>query len=554
MRGDTSRRALALIASVAALSGGLAVTPALADDAGPVVIGAARTVDDQRGTFTVPAWTDAAGAALTSVTATVREGDTVVADDLALTPSGDRWAVPSDAPLKLTEDGGTVPHLGRYAIDVTATDDQGHSTTRADAGTLDFTLRPVLQERGFTASVLDFTHRETGATGTLEGIQPGSGDMVPVEGRTVTVTMVRNAQETAPLLSRTGTTDAGGGFATPDFTVPGSRGFFTTFTEDGDEVHGSVREFSVPSSYQWIRATVTAKADRTRALPGQKITISGTVRDDVTGLPVPGAEVTLGLNSVPEGRVVVTTGASGAFSGAITAVPREYGSWYASVTDGYISDPYGAGGPMVLPEDGAFTNVSSKIDAQTKVTVSAKLWATYNRDLPIGTAQLVHLEYSKDGKAGWTDLGTAHSQYNGGTVTVSKWGHLDGYYRLHHFTSNQLADTVSKPVRLTRTNTRMYSIKASATKVKKGATVTFTGTLKEYVSGTWRPYKSKHVELFFQKKGSTKWTYVASATTSSTGKATLKGKPASDGKWLIQYFGDSKHFDSDGTAVYVDVR
>jgi hypothetical protein len=109
-------------------------------------------------------------------------------------------------------------------------------------------------------------------------------------------------------------------------------------------------------------------------------------------------------------------------------------------------------------------------------------------------------------------------------------------------------------VKATGKLTRMYSIKASATKVNKGATVTFTGTLKEYVSGTWRPYKSKHVELFFQKKGSTKWTYTASGTTSSTGKATLKGKPTSDGKWLIQYFGDAKHYNSDGTAVYVDVR
>ncbi|MFJ4849365.1 MULTISPECIES: hypothetical protein [unclassified Streptomyces] len=552
MRVDSSRRALALIVSVAALSGGLAVTPALADGAGPVVVGVARTVDAQRGTFTVPAWTDASGADLTSVTATVREGDTVVADDLALAPSGGLWAVPSDAPLKLTEDGGVVPHLGRYAIDVTATDDQGHSTTRADAGTLDFTLRPVLRTKGFTTPLLDFAHPTTAATGRIEGIQPGSGDLVPVEGRKVTVAMVYNAVETAPLQTLTATTDAEGDFTTPDFTVPGSRGFLTTFTEDGDEVHGSVREFSAPASHGlWVR--IAAKADRTRALPGQKITISGTVKDDATGLPVPGAEVVLGLDSVPEGRIVVTTDSTGAFSGAVAAVPRLWTSWYASTAPNGYLDGNAVSGPIALPEDGTFTNVSARIDAETEVTVSAKLWAAYNREQSL-PAQFVHLEYSPDGRTGWKDLGTGYARWNGGTVTITKYGRLDGWYRLHHYTSDQLAETATKPVRLTRTNARLYSMKASSTKVKKAATVTFTGTLKEYVSGTWRPYKGAHVELFFQKKGSTKWTYISSGTTASTGKATLKGKPTADGKWLIQYFGDAKHFDSDGTAVFVDVR
>lgn len=125
-----SRRVLALIASVAALSGGLAVTPALAADSGPLGIGLARTADTQRGSFTVPVWTDAPGGTVTSVKATVRDGDAVVVDALPLAGSGEQWSVPSDAVLKLTEDGGAMPHLGRYAVDVTATDDQGNTVTR----------------------------------------------------------------------------------------------------------------------------------------------------------------------------------------------------------------------------------------------------------------------------------------------------------------------------------------------------------------------------------------------------------------------------------------
>jgi hypothetical protein len=84
--------------------------------------------------------------------------------------------------------------------------------------------------------------------------------------------------------------------------------------------------------------------------------------------------------------------------------------------------------------------------------------------------------------------------------------------------------------------------------------VTVTGVLKEHRTSAWTVYKSQHVELFFEKKGTTKWTYITSGKTDSHSKATLKGKATADGVWLIQYFGDSKHFNSDGTADFVNVR
>lgn len=546
-----SRRALALIASVAALSGGLAVTPALADDAGPVGIGVARTADAERGSFTVPVWTDVPGAAVTSVTATVRDGDAVVVDALSLAGSGERWSVPSGAPLKLTEDGGAMPHLGRYTIDVTATDDQGHTVTRTGAGTLDFTLRPVLTGTALTRTVLDKDHRTTAVTGTLLGVQPGSGDQVPVEGATVDVTRTYYSVDGRPDSTGQAVTGADGSFTSQEFPVVTWSGLRAALSVDDGRVHGSVTAEAGSPEIRQTDVIVTATADRTRAVPGQAVTISGHVKD-TTGAPVAGVPVALALSGT--GQVTVTTDASGAFTGKVIAAPATYGSWSAGEADPYLSASVSAGGSIVLPADSVFTEASAKIAADTKVTLSARLYAAYDRVTSVYQPQVVHLEYSKDGKTGWQDLGTAHADNNGSVVTITKWGHLDGYYRLHHYVSDQLAESTTKPVRLTRTNTRMYSIKASATKVKKGATVTFTGTLKEYVSGSWRPYKGRHVELFFQKKGSTKWTYVASGTTSSTGKATVKGKPSSDGKWLIQYFGDSKHFDSDGTAVYVDVR
>ncbi|WP_431948318.1 hypothetical protein [Actinacidiphila sp. bgisy167] len=547
-----SRRALALIVSVAALSSGFAVTPALADDAGPLGIGVARTADAERGSFTVPVWTDEAGSAITSVTATVRDGDSVVVDALALSGVGERWSVPSGAPLRLTEDGGAMPHLGRYAIDVTATDDQGRTVTRTDAGILDFTLRPVLAGTGLTRTELDKDHRTTAVTGTLLGVQPGSGDQVPIEGATVDVTCVYDSSAGRPDGIGQAVTGADGSFTSPQFPIGSWAELKAAFSANDERVHGAATEGAGSPRLRQTSVVVTAKADRTRAVPGQAVTISGSVKDSA-GAPVAGVPVRLWLTAGT--AVTVTSNASGAFSGKVIAAPYAYGAWSAAEADPYLTASGAASGSIVLPADSLFTEVSAKIGADAKVTMSARLYSAYDRVTSIYRPQVVHLEYSKDGRTGWQDLGKANAADNGSVVTIAKWGNLDGYYRLHHYVSDQFAESATKPVRLTRTNTRMYSIKASATKkVKKGATVTFTGTLKEYVSKSWRPYKGRHVELFFQKKGSTKWTYVSSGTTSSTGKATLKGKPSSDGTWLIQYFGDSKHFNSDGTPVYVDVR
>ncbi|MGW2826288.1 hypothetical protein ACWC24_35675 [Streptomyces sp. NPDC001443] len=549
---------LALAAAIAVVATALSTVPALADDAGPVGIGVARTADN-RGTFTVTAWTDAPGAAVTSVSARVRTGDTVVAEVPALIRTGSTWALPADAALKLVEDGGTMPHLGAYSIDVSATDDQGHTTTRDAAGTLDFTLRPALIDTAGD-SKLEFTrlptydHRSVGVTDRLVGIEPGSGDLVPIEGRTVEVTRTYAGGTPRPDDTFTAVTDAEGRFTTEDLDMANWADFTARFAAADDQVHGDARTFGRPSISS-TKASVTATADRTRVLPGQTATVTGTVSTgsgaDAAGLA--GVPVRIGLRIYGNDRaaLTVTTDASGHFS-AVLNPPAGVGvdGWSASPSDPYLSTT-AAEGSLVVPEESVLRKVKASLAADGQVKVTGRLEHAYDDDSSGGES--MRLEYSADGRTGWKSLATAKSDYYG-SFTLSAWGYIDGYYRVHHLGSDKLADSVSTPVRLSRVDTRVSTIKASSTKVAKGATVTFTGTLQEYVSRAWRPYKGQHVELFFQKKGSTKWTYVASGTTSSTGKATLKGKPTADGKWLIQYFGDSRHFDSGGTSVYVDVR
>lgn len=568
------RTAFALVAASAALSVALTATPALADPASPLGIGVARTVDSQRGTFTVPVWTDASGAAVTSVQAVIRDTDgSAVGDPLTLQQSGDVWAVASDAPLKLTEDGGSVPHLGRYAIDVTATDDQGDTVTRSGAGTLDFTLRPDFTGAGegtgpwgqntlvLSPSTLDKDHRATGADDHLVGIQPGSGDLVPIAGRTVAVTRSSQSDVNSYLLgpdAASATTGADGRFTTGPLQADGSVALTAEFSENSDEVHGSATLTGYPT-YSQTTGYLTAGANLKRAAPGQKVTISGYVRSgtSATSPGIAGAHVTVSPNgyapSGQPGEVTVTTDAAGHFSGAVTAAPDAMSGWSAALADRFVTGDK-ANGSVVVPEYSSFVNLKSTLAATGKVTVKGRIVATYARNSAIYHGQVVHLEYSKDGSTGWKDLGTTTQGADSSSFSITKWGYVDGYYRVHHFISDELAASYSTPVRLNRTNTNVYSISATPAKVSKGATVTVKGTLKEYKNGSWKAYAGQKVYLYFQKKGSTSWTYITSGKTGSNGAAKLKGKATKDGYWLIQYFGDAKHFDSDGVKDYVDVR
>lgn len=555
------RTRFALVAACAALSVGftaLTATPALADGS-PVGIGPVMTYQGERGDFSVPVWTDASGAALSSVTATLRSGDTVVADGIALADEGSgRWSVPDNALLKLTEDGGPIPQLGDYAIDITATDDQSNTATRTDAGTLDFNLVPAIRTAddgsyGFTVSRIPTRDdKNIVASGRLVGIQPGSGDLVPLAGRTVRLTRAYDYDSPSVDTAFPVTADADGRFTSGDIDIAEQGSLSADFSEHTADVDGSTD--AVEAVYpKATPVTVTATANRVRVLPGQTVTITGDVRTNTDSTGVGGALVKVGFSGTGIKPVIATADAAGHFTATLTVVEGAYiSSWSAYEDDPYLYGTTSAGGSLVVPDSSEFRKVKSAISADVKVTFSGSLVRTYDHDEGM-YGQTVRLEYSKNGVDGWDKLATTTTS-DDGSFKVSAWGALDGHYRVRHATTDNLAGSESAPVRLTRTNTRVFSISATPAKVAKGGTVTVKGTLKEYRSGSWKAYAGQKVYLYFQKKGSTSWTYITSGKTGSTGVAKLKGKATKDGYWLIQYFGDAKHFDSDGVKDYVDVR
>lgn len=548
MRSDLRRSAVCL---VTALTLGVTVTPALAEEPVPATVGIGRAVTDaeQRGTFRVTAWTDAPQAAVASVSAKVRHGNTVLAEIPALVEnpsSRGTFALPADATLKLTEDGGSVPALGKYAIDVTATDSAGNTVVRADAGTLDFTLRPSFES--FGVGTPSWSDKNLRPKGRLLGIQPGSGDRVPLTGRTVAYQ--RTGEQGGPIGSAT-TADTGGFTGEP---VPATREYESinaSYSEDSAEVHGTAI-YHAWSSARTKRMTLTASADRTRALSGETVTLTGRLTDpENAGAPLADEPVQAGVgNGLPK---TVRTDADGRFTVQFVAAPVGDGSgWWVRKAD-LFQEWFTAGGPLALPKDSRTTVMGYSLAPDARLMVWGEFRSPYERWSSTSSNQTVVLEQSPDGRTGWSKVAST-SFYSDvrASFGISAWN-KGGWFRLRHLTTDYYAESVSRTFHIVRTPTRVLNVNASPEPVRKGATVTVTGTLQQDVAG-WKPLASQQVQLRFRAKGSSKWITVAKGSTAANGGVALKHTATGDGVYTLFYAADGTHFQATGTGDYVDVR
>lgn len=557
MRSDLRFSAVSL---VTALALGAGAAPALADETpaapAPVGIGRAVTDADQRGVFRVTAWTDAPQAAVTSVSAKVRQGDTVLADVPALVEqTKGTFALPSEATLKLAEDGGTIPALGKYAIDVTATDSLGNTVTRTNAGTLDFTLRPLLT---FAVGVPGWNDPNIRPQGKLTGVQPGSGDVVPLPGRSVSYQ--RSTPDEGPVLSAV-TTDGGDFSGDP---IPATRqyeSYKATFSEDSSEVHGSTYDWRWFSEWQARRMTVTASADKTRAVSGEVVTITGRVTDPENGgAPLADQPVRVALGAphdyyheatpFPQ---TVRTDAEGDFTAKLVAAPGPNAEgWTVSSADLFQAfSP--VQGRLVMPLDSRTDVLNYSLATDARLTVWGTFRSTYERWSGTSSNQTVVLEQSPDGRTGWKKIGSTDF-YSSVRVPfgIGAWN-TGGWFRVRHLISDQYAESVSKPFYIVRTPTRVQSVNAAPEPVRKGATITVTASL-QHDSGGWRALGAQPVSVWFRPWGQSTWKKVASGTSASNGAVSLKTTASVDGWYTVRYYGDGTHFQAFGGQDWIDVR
>jgi hypothetical protein len=549
------RRAILAIGLMLAAVGATQVPSASADPE-PIGIGVAHTSATDHSTFSVAAWTDAAGASLTSVTATIRDGSTILATPtLVAADQAGFWTL--DAPLELTSDGGVMPHLGRFPIDITAHDDASNSLTRVDAGVLDFTLLPhFVQSNG---SALHFTSTLTHAdpttqvTGQLVGVVPGSGDTVPIEGQHVNVTRVYVSDAPPPDKTVTATTDANGSFVSAAFTLVTTGYFHADADVATDTADGTATAPGAAPTAHVQQVYVSAKSNHRRVEPGHKVTISGFVRHGTSASSqgVPGIAVRLTSNGYDGGpQAVATTDANGHFSGTITAVYDIVPGWTADAS-GYLLDAEVVSGELSVPAEATYRDVSIVLNSNGNITTTAMLGRTYDAISTIYGHQLTKLEASPNGKTGWVVVGTHRSEYD--PFTMVTHGYTDAYYRLVHPESKELDSTTTAPVHLSRIPTRIKGNSARPKSVAGGHKVTVTGTLQQHAHG-WHAMAHRQIYLFFRKSGSKKWVREAAGKTDAHGHAVLHGTALQSGIWLLQYFGDGKHFDSVGKFAGVTVR
>lgn len=134
-----------------------------------------------------------------------------------------------------------------------------------------------------------------------------------------------------------------------------------------------------------------------------------------------------------------------------------------------------------------------------------------------------------------------------------------GWYQITAYVEN--ADgkpterTFDEGLQLTR-RTGWESLNASPEPVRKGSSITIKGKLvrANWSTETYQGYGGRSVRVEFKPAGSSTWTYVKQATTSSTGWVSTKVTASKDGSWRLRYNGNTISGASTSSSDYVDVK
>ncbi|MFJ4849458.1 MULTISPECIES: calcium-binding protein [unclassified Streptomyces] len=116
-------------------------------------------------------------------------------------------------------------------------------------------------------------------------------------------------------------------------------------------------------------------------------------------------------------------------------------------------------------------------------------------------------------------------------------------------TKDKVATT--KVLRATR-----LTVNAAPEPVKKGATLTVTGSLTraDWKTAKYAAFAGQKATLQFRKAGTTNFVNVKTVTTSSTGALKTTVKAAADGYWRYVYTGNTTTVAVSAAADYVDVK
>ena len=206
---------------------------------------------------------------------------------------------------------------------------------------------------------------------------------------------------------------------------------------------------------------------------------------------------------------------------------------------------------LSVPRNGSFGRLKITLDPYGAVRARGVLRG------PCGDAVVV-LQYSRNGRTGWVNLGHVTTDAGFGTapcpVDITKYGYVAGYYRLLHTESDQLLTTTSSKAYRHRTPTRITGFAVTPVHPSANGTLTATGTVSQRPGRTWSALRNAHVVLVFRPSGDSTYYRAAVGTTTSSGRFTLSSRAYGDGAWAVYYSADTTHFSSQTGLHNVDVR
>ncbi|MFF3142786.1 hypothetical protein ACFVRU_13905, partial [Streptomyces sp. NPDC057927] len=194
---------------------------------------------------------------------------------------------------------------------------------------------------------------------------------------------------------------------------------------------------------------------------------------------------------------------------------------------------------------------SSWIDEYSDLHIQGSMSASNGKVPP---NRKLYVQQSADGKTGWKSLGWFTTKSDGtfnldGYVSVPK-----GYWRLYSEGSSDYQPGYSNSVHFNRTATRITGFNAGPEPVRKGHTVTTTGTLQKLSGTKWVAFGKQRVYILFQAKGKKSWTSLGSVKADSRGRFTARFTAKQDGTWVGVYLASGSYVDAESYHDYVDVR
>ncbi|MFF9378119.1 hypothetical protein ACF1BB_26745 [Streptomyces griseoluteus] len=448
-----------------------------------------------------------------------------------------------------------LPAFGAYRVALDVRDDHGYDVTLPAGGTVEY--QQVVHFSSYTQTVpsnFDFDHRTVTVQGALTLTDPGTGQVSPFAGATVSVyDNASGATLKAPTAADgtfTTSFDADGAIQTVGQYEPGREDSWTH-----TRAYAYLSRPDLPAS-EPTRIRFTSPPDVNVPADGTA-TVTGVVERKVgdAWLPVPHTPVDLSGPQTGSAWFPSFSDDRGAF-----AVPVSQAGAYQvrdEATD-YLQQSPAESVRVHIPESGAqFTGLSISQDAMGLGRITGRLTLGQTSSPPSGTT--VQVQYSADGKnwrnAATTTVGRQGLRKDEFLCGVRQGANANGYWRVSFLGNSDWLPVTGNAVHLWRTPTRITGGRPSTTHASHNQKLSFSGRLQQSAAGVWHAYGHAPVRLWFQPSGSKTWHLMSTAPTDAHGQYSLTAKATNSGTWYVAYQSpDTHHLDSTSVHTWVGVK